>query len=70
MTLPTVTLRPYLPEDAPVLAAIFQAAVMVLTEDDYSADQREAWAAAADDADAFGEKLAAHLTLKIGRAHV
>jgi putative acetyltransferase len=63
MTLPTVTLRPYLPEDAPVLAAIFQAAIMVLTEDDYSADQREAWAASADDIDAFGEKLAAHLTL-------
>jgi len=63
MTLPTVTLRPYLPEDAPVLAAIFQAAVMVLTEDDYSQDQREAWAASADDIDTFGEKLAAHLTL-------
>ncbi len=63
MTLPTVTLRPYLPEDAPTLAAIFQAAIMVLTEEDYSQDQREAWAASADDANAFGEKLAAHLTL-------
>ena len=63
MTLPTVTLRPYLPEDATTLAAIFQAAIMVLTEEDYSQDQREAWAASADDADAFGEKLAAHLTL-------
>jgi putative acetyltransferase len=63
MTLPTVTLRPYLPEDAPVLAAIFQAAIMMLTDEDYSHDQREAWAASADDIDTFGEKLAAHLTL-------
>ncbi len=63
MTLPTVTLRPYLPEDASALAALFQAAVMVLTEEDYAHDQREAWAAAADDVDAFGAKLAADLTL-------
>lgn len=66
MSLPTVTLRPYLPEDAPLLAAIFQAAVMVLAEEDYSDDQREAWAAEADDPEAFGEKLATHLTLIAG----
>lgn len=63
MTLPTVTLRPYLPEDAPVLAALYQAAIMVLTEEDYSHDQREAWAAVADDVEAFGESLTKHLTL-------
>ena len=63
MTLPTVTLRPYLPEDAPVLAAIFQVAIMVLTEEDYSQDQREAWAASADDVEAFGGTLARDLTL-------
>jgi putative acetyltransferase len=56
-------LRPYLPEDAPVLAAIFVASIEGLTGDDYSEVQQEAWMAAADDEAAFGKRLASELTL-------
>jgi putative acetyltransferase len=56
-------LRPFLPADTPVLAAIFAAAIEELTGDDYNEAQQEAWAAIADDEDAFGEKLASELTL-------
>ncbi|KJC55832.1 GCN5 family acetyltransferase [Bradyrhizobium sp. LTSPM299] len=56
-------LRPYLPEDTPVLAAIFAASIMDLTGEDYSEAQQEAWASAAADEDAFGKKFAGQLTL-------
>jgi putative acetyltransferase len=56
-------LRPFLPADTPVLAAIFAAAVEELTGDDYNEAQQEAWSAVADDEDAFGKKLASELTL-------
>jgi putative acetyltransferase len=56
-------LRPFLPADTPVLAAIFAAAIEELTGDDYSEAQQEAWAAVADDEAAFGKKLASELTL-------
>jgi putative acetyltransferase len=56
-------LRPYLASDAPMLAQIFVAAVQELTGDDYNEAQQEAWAAAAEDEDAFGKKLAGELTL-------
>ena len=56
-------LRPYLPEDASRLAIIFRSAIMELTEDDYDDDQQEAWAAKADDGEAFAARLAAGLTL-------
>ena len=62
-TFPKPALRPFLAADTPVLAAIFTAAIEELTGDDYSAAQQEAWAAAADDEDAFGRKLAGELTL-------
>jgi putative acetyltransferase len=55
-------LRPLLPADPPVLAAIFAAAIAELTGDDYSEEQREAWAAVAEDEE-FGRRLAADLTL-------
>ena len=42
---PTFALRPFLPQDAPLLAEIFRASVEELTEDDYSPAQQEAWAA-------------------------
>jgi putative acetyltransferase len=61
--LPKVGLRPFLPADVPILAAIFAASVEQLTEDDYSEAQREAWAAVADDEDKLGKRLAAQLTL-------
>ena len=56
-------LRPYLPDDAPLLASIFAASIMDLTGDDYSEAQQEAWAAVAEDEEAFGNKLAGQLTL-------
>jgi putative acetyltransferase len=61
--LPKPALRPFLAEDAPVLAAIFVAAVEQLTGDDYSEQQQQAWASTADDEDQFGKRLAGALTL-------
>jgi putative acetyltransferase len=37
-------LRPFLPADAPVLAAIFREAIQDLTAEDYSPAQAAAWA--------------------------
>ena len=59
----TAALRPFLPADTPVLAAIFAAAIGELTGDDYTEEQQEAWAAVAEDEDEFGRKLASELTL-------
>lgn len=60
---PKPALRPLLPADIPLLAAIFAASVMDLTGDDYSEAQQEAWAAVADDEAAFGKRLSGQLTL-------
>jgi len=62
-TNPRFALRPFLPRDAEIVAAIFRAAIEGLTEDDYNPAQQDAWAAAADDEQAFAERLAKHLTL-------
>jgi putative acetyltransferase len=59
----TLAMRPMLPEDVPLLAEIFRAAIEELTGDDYSETQQEAWAETADDLEAFGAKLAGELTL-------
>ena len=56
-------MRPLLPADVPLLAEIFRASIEELTGDDYSEAQQEAWAAAADDEEAFGARLANRLTL-------
>jgi len=63
LSLPKPALRPYLASDTPMLAAIFVAAIQELTGDDYSEAQQQAWAAVAEDEDAFGKKLAGELTL-------
>jgi putative acetyltransferase len=60
---PKLALRPYLPEDAPLLAEIFRAAIAELTGDDYSEAQQEAWASAVNDVAEFGKDLAGQLTL-------
>jgi putative acetyltransferase len=60
---PKLAMRPMLPEDVPLLAEIFRAAIEELTAEDYSEAQQEAWAETADDLEAFGAKLAAALTL-------
>jgi putative acetyltransferase len=62
-SLPKYALRPFLPADTPMLAAIFIAAIQELTGDDYGEAQQEAWAAVAEDEDEFGKKLAGELTL-------
>jgi len=61
--LPQLAMRPMLPTDVPLLAEIFRAAIEELAADDYSKTQQEAWAATADDVEAFGAKLAHELTL-------
>ena len=61
--LPKPALRPFLPTDTPILAAIFVAAIQELTGDDYSEAQQEAWAATAEDEAQFGKRLAGQLTL-------
>ena len=60
---PTVALRPFWPTDAPLVGEIFRASIEELAGDDYSAAQRDAWAAAADDEEAFNARLAGQLTL-------
>jgi putative acetyltransferase len=62
-TLPKPALRPFLPADTPVLAAIFAAAIEQLTGDDYGEAQQQAWASVADDEEQFGKRLASELTL-------
>lgn len=62
-SLPKPGLRPYLASDTPILAQIFVAAIQELTGEDYTEAQQQAWAAAAEDEDAFGKKLAGELTL-------
>ncbi|MHC2620210.1 putative acetyltransferase [Bradyrhizobium huanghuaihaiense] len=61
-TLPKPALRPFLPDDVPVLAAIFTASIEQLTGDDYSEVQQQAWMEAAEDEE-FGKRLASDLTL-------
>src|SRR5713226_4792997 len=61
--LPRPALRPFLAADTPVLASIFVAAIEALTGDDYSEAQQQAWAAAAEDEEQFGKRLAGQLTL-------
>ena len=58
-----IALRPFLPQDAPLLAEIFRASIEELTADDYSAAQQEAWAAVADDDERFAARLSGQLTL-------
>jgi putative acetyltransferase len=60
---PPAGLRPFLPDDAPLLAEIFRAGIEELTGDDYTPGQQRAWAAAADDEQAFAARLASGLTL-------
>ena len=60
---PSFALRPYLAEDATVLADIFRASIEGLAAEDYSETQVDAWAAAADDEEGFAARLGAGLAL-------
>ncbi|HEY0327793.1 MAG TPA: GNAT family N-acetyltransferase [Rhodopseudomonas sp.] len=61
--MPRPALRPFLPADTPVLAAIFAASVEELTVEDYNEAQQQAWISAVDDEAAFGQRLSSQLTL-------
>jgi putative acetyltransferase len=58
-----LALRPFLPADTPLLAAIFEASIEQLTADEYDPGQQAAWAATAEDEDAFAQRLSGQLTL-------
>jgi putative acetyltransferase len=60
---PSPALRPFLPEDAPLLAMIFRASIEELTGEDYDPAQQEAWAETGDDIEAFAARLTGMLTL-------
>ena len=60
---PKLALRPMLPTEAPLLAEIFRASIEELTGEDYSKAQQDAWAAAAEDEEAFAARLGRQLTL-------
>lgn len=61
-SMPKPALRPFLPADVPICAAICEASITQLTGDDYSEAQQEAWVAALDE-DSLAEKLGGQLTL-------
>jgi putative acetyltransferase len=56
-------LRPYLPADAALCAAIAEASVAELTGEEYTQAQQEAWIASFPDEDELGKRLSAQLTL-------
>ena len=56
-------LRPYLPVDAPICAAIAEASIAELTADDYTEAQQEAWIASFPDEDELNQRLSKQLTL-------
>lgn len=60
---PALSMRPMLPEDAPLLAEIFRASIEELCTEDYSDAQIEAWVATAEDEDKFAKMLGGQLTL-------
>jgi putative acetyltransferase len=60
---PRLAMRPFLAEDAALLAEIFRESITELASDDYSEAQQEAWIEGAEDEAAFGKKLAGQLTL-------
>jgi putative acetyltransferase len=60
---PQLAVRPFLRSDAPLLGEIFRASIEELAAEDYNETQREAWAAAADDEEAFAARLEKQLTI-------
>ena len=60
---PQFALRPFLPEDTPLLSEIFRASVEGLTEDDYTPAQQDAWMSEAEDLESLAKRLGKHLAL-------
>lgn len=61
----TYPLRPFLPADTMALRELFAQSIEELTAEDYNEEQRVAWAATAEDAQAFANRLGAMVTLVI-----
>lgn len=57
-----LSIRPFLPDDAPALAELFHESVKALAKGYYDDGQRAAWAAAAE-GEAFAQKLAEGVSL-------
>lgn len=57
------SLRPFLKEDAGMLAEIMCASIEELTQADYDEDQRLAWISVLEDGDAFVKRLSEQLTI-------
>lgn len=58
-------LRPFLPADTAILREIFAAAIEELTSDDYTEEQRIAWASVAEDGAEFARRLGAMTTIVV-----
>jgi putative acetyltransferase len=58
-------LRPFLPRDTMALVDLFAQSIEELTADDYTEEQRLAWASTAADAEAFAERLGGMVTLVV-----
>jgi putative acetyltransferase len=58
-------LRPFLLGDTMALVDLFAQSIEELTGDDYTEDQRLAWASTAADAEAFAERLGGMVTLVV-----
>jgi len=56
-------IRPFMPSDTMALRDLYAQSIEELTADDYTEDQRLAWIARAEDAEAFADRLEAMVTL-------
>jgi putative acetyltransferase len=65
MQVQSYPLRPFLPADTMELRDLFAQSIEELTADDYNEDQRLAWIARAEDAEAFAARLDAAITLVV-----
>lgn len=60
---PSLSMRPMLPDDVPLLTEIFRASVEEICAEDYSDAQIEAWIESTGDETALGKRLGEQLTL-------
>lgn len=58
-------LQPFLPADTLALVDLYAQSIEELTQDDYTDEQRLAWASAAADAEAFARRLGGMTTLVV-----
>ncbi len=56
-------IRPFMPSDTMALRDLYAQSIEELTAEDYTEDQRLAWIARAEDAEAFADRLEAMVTL-------